>query len=63
MEHIVTSTIMNHGEDNNILYPIQHGFRRSTSCESQLNEYIDDLTSNLDEGWQVDFLVMDFAKA
>ena len=21
MEHIVTSTIMNHGEDNNILYP------------------------------------------
>ena len=63
MEHIVTSTIMNHGEDNNILYPLQHGFRRSRSCETQLIEFIDDLTSNLDEGKQVDILVMDFAKA
>ena len=63
MEHIVTSTIMNHGEDNNILYPLQHGFRRSRSCETQLIEFIDDLTSNLDEGKQVDILVMDFATA
>ena len=28
MEHIVASKIMNHGENNNILYPLQHGFRR-----------------------------------
>ena len=53
---------MNHGEDNNILYPLQDGFRRSRSCETQLIEFIDDLTSNLDEGKQVDILVMDFAK-
>ena len=63
MEHIVSSKIMNHGEDNNILYPLQHGFRRSRSCETQLIEFIDDLTSNLDKGQQVDILVMDFAKA
>ena len=54
---------MNHGEDNNILYPLQHGFRRSRSCESQVIEFIDDLTSNLDKGQQVDILVMDFAMA
>ena len=60
MEHIVTSTIMDHDEDNNILYPLQHGFRRSRSCETKLIEFIDDLTSNLDE---VDILMMDFAKA
>ena len=47
MEHIVTSSIMNHGEDNNILYPLQHGFRRSRSCETQLILFVDDLTSNL----------------
>ena len=63
MEHIVASKIMNHGEDNNILYPLQHGFRRSRSCETQLIEFIDDLTSNLDKGQRVDILVMDFAKA
>ena len=63
MEHIVASNIMNHSEDNNILYPLQHGFRRARSCETQLIEFIDDLTSSLDEGQQVDILVMDFAKA
>ena len=67
MEHIVASKIMNHGEDNSILYPLQHGFRRSISYESQLIEFIDDLTSNIDKGHflgqQVDILVMDFAKA
>ena len=28
MEHVITSQIMNHGENNNILYPLQHGFMR-----------------------------------
>ena len=54
---------MNPGEDNDILYPLQHGFRRSSSCETQLIDFIDDLTSSFDEGQQVDILVMDFAKA
>ena len=63
VEHIVASNIMNHDEDNNILYPLQHGFRRARSCETQLIEFIDDLTSSLDEGQQVDILVIDFAKA
>jgi hypothetical protein len=26
MEHILASKIMKHGEENNILYPLQHGF-------------------------------------
>ena len=36
MEHIIASQIMNHGESNNILYPLQHGFRRGRSCQTQL---------------------------
>ena len=63
MEHILASNIMSHGENNNILYTLQHGFRRGRSCETQLIEFIDDLTSNLEEGQQTDFLIMDFAKA
>ena len=46
-----------------IWYPLQHGFRRAKSCETQLIELIDDLTSSLDKEQQVDILVMDFAKA
>ena len=63
MEHIVASTIMNHSEYNNILYPLQHGFRRARSCETQLIEFIDYLASSLVEEQQVDILVMGFAKA
>ena len=63
MEHILASNIMSHGENNNILYPLQHGFRRGRSCETQLIKFIDDLTSNLEEGQQTDILIMDFAKA
>ena len=63
VEHVITSQIMNHGENNNILYPLQHGFRRGRSCETQLIEFIDDLSSNLQKNQQTDVIIMDFAKA
>ena len=63
MEHVLASNIMRHGEDNGILYQLQHGFQRNISCETQLIEFIDDLTKNLQEGLQTDVLIMGFAKA
>ena len=39
---------MQHAEETNILYPLQHGFRKGRSCETQR---------------QTDILMMDFAKA
>ena len=63
MEHILASKIMKHGEENNILYPLQHGFRKSRSCEMQLIEFVDDISKNLQEGQQTDILILDFAKA
>ena len=63
MEHVIASQIMNHDEENDILHPLQHGFRRGRSCETQLIEFIDDLSSNLQGNQQTDVLVMYFAKA
>jgi len=63
MKHIVTSHIMNHADKHNILYKMQHGFRKKLSCETQLVEFIDDVTRNLDSGQQTDCLIMDFSKA
>ena len=54
---------MNHADSHNILYPLQHGFRKSRSCESQLIEFVDDISKNLEEGKQSDILIMDFSKA
>ena len=54
---------MSHADKYNILYPLQHGFRKFRSCETQLIEFIDDVTRNLDDGKQTDVLIMDFSKA
>jgi len=62
-EHIVTSNIMSHLDNHEILYKKQHGFRRGRSCESQLLELTHDLQSGLHEGKQTDLIIMDFAKA
>ena len=62
MEHVIANQIMNQGEKNSILYPLQHGYRRDRSCEMQLIEFIDDRSNNLQNNQQTDILFMDFAK-
>ena len=63
MEHIITSNVMKHAREHNILSDMQHGFRDKRSCETQLIGFVDDLARSVDKGQQVDIVVMDFAKA
>jgi hypothetical protein len=63
LEHVITSHIMSHADRHNILYKMQHGFRRGKSCETQLVEFVDDISRNMDNGKQTDTLIMDFSKA
>ena len=62
MEHVIASNIMEHLESNNILYDLQHGFRSSRSCETQLVSFIQELANNNDN-IQTDVIVIDYAKA
>ena len=43
MEHIISSCIMSHASQHNLLYPLQHGFRNACSCETQLLEFVHDV--------------------
>ena len=63
MEHIVTSSIMAHTDRHHILYDLQHGFRSGLSCETQLVEFVTDISNNMQSKTQTDVLVMDFSKA
>ena len=54
---------MTHADQHQILNPLQHGFQKGLSCDTQLVEFIDDITNNLDVGRQTDCLIMDFSKA
>jgi hypothetical protein len=63
LEHIIVSGVMKHFEDHKILTDCQYGFRKGRSCETQLLEFIEELTTNLESSKQTDVLVMDFSKA
>ncbi|XP_062573365.1 uncharacterized protein LOC134235250, partial [Saccostrea cucullata] len=41
----------------------EHGFRSKRSCESQLIEFIDDITTYMAAGKQTDALIIDFTEA
>ena len=63
MEHVITKHILNHLESNSLLYDLQHGFRHSRSCETQLLSFVQELAANSDKNIQTDLIIMDFAKS
>ena len=63
MEHIMHSNILSHLEKHGILTDYQHGFRKRRSTETQLILTIQDLAKDLDEGKQIDAILLDFSKA
>ena len=63
LEHILHSSIISHLDTNKILTDTQHGFRKNRSCESQLLLTINDLAKSLNEGNQIDSVLLDFSKA
>ena len=62
-EHIITSNILKHLEDNSILTDCQHGFRARRSCETQLLTLVHELADSIDRGKQMDLVILDFSKA
>ena len=62
-EHIVTSSVMSHLDNQAILVDNQHGFRRGRSCETQLTELTHYLLTSMHNERQTDMIVMDFSKA
>ena len=59
MELILVSQIMKHLKSNGV----QYGFRSKRSCEAQLILTIDDFARAIDNKFQVDVAILDFAKA
>ena len=55
--------MQDHFDRHHILSPLQHGFRRNHSCESQLIITIHDLLQYFDQKTQVDVAILDFSKA
>ena len=54
---------MNHLDNHNLLYPLQHGFRSKLSCETQLLTFTQEIFDSMASGKQTDVAVVDFSKA
>ena len=62
LEHIIAKSITSHLEHHNLLYHLQHGFRRFKSCESQLIKFVSDIVDN-SQAKQTDITILHFSKA
>ena len=62
LEYIIRSHIMTHFDTHNIFSDTQHGFRKHRSTETQLIGTIHDLAQTLEEGGQMDCILLDFSK-
>lgn len=63
MEHIIAFSLTRHLNNHEILYYLQHRFRKERSCETQLFQLIEDLSRQLVKGMQTDLVLLEFSKA
>ena len=62
-EHIITSNILIHLDDNSIQVDCQHDFLARRSCETQLLTLAYELAESIDKRKQMDLIILDFLKA
>ena len=64
MEHIITSNLVKHLNEHNILYDLQHGFREKRSCENTVGDACRGPCSEPAGGEsRTDLVLLDFSKA
>ena len=63
LETIIKRRIIDHVNKNKLLNKSQHGFLESRSCLTNLLEFLEDVTSMIDDGDPVDVVYLDFQKA
>ena len=62
-EKVLRKKIVEYLDANNLFNSTQHGFRAGRSCLSQLLAHYDKILTLLDQGFNVDVVYLDFAKA
>lgn len=63
LESLIRDKIMAHLWQNKLINESQHGFRQRKSCLTNLLEFFEYVTAQLDAGFPVDVIYLDFQKA
>ena len=62
-ESIIKDSIVQHLTEHELLRNSQHGLTGGRSCLTNLLEFFEEVTKELDEGNDVDLIYLDFCKA
>ena len=62
-EKVIRNRLTAHLDNNNSFNKNQHGFRKGRSCLTQLLSHHDNIINLLEQGFSVDVVYLDFAKA
>jgi hypothetical protein len=62
-ESVLKDKILEHLEKHSLIRDSQHGFTRGRSCLTNLLDFLEEVTKELDKGNAVDIIYLDFAKA
>lgn len=63
LESIIKEKLLYHLDKNKLIKDTQHGFRNGKSCLTNLIEFFEQVTNDLDQGHAVDLVYLDFSKA
>ena len=63
IESIIKDDLVAHLRANKLITPSQHGFTKNRSCATNLLEFMEEITREVDRGECVDVVYLDFAKA
>ena len=63
LEKLIKKSLVLYLENNNLLNESQHGYRNHRSCLTNLLEYVEHVTNEIDLGKKVDIIYIDFCKA
>ena len=63
LESLIKDKIMQFLEEHKLIKDTQHGFTSGRSCLTNLLEFFESVTKELDEGNNVDLVYLDFCKA
>ena len=63
METLIKNKILEHVEEHAALSGNQHGFMKCKSCLTNLSETLEEVTASFDQGFAVDVIFLDYAKA
>ena len=63
MESLIKDKLVDHLQRNHLIKSSQHGFMKRKSCVTNLLEFLEEITSQVDKSSPMDIVYLDFSKA